>query len=58
MLTNLPLLKHNLPLLSLLAIDKRTYITAILAIYELNDVNLMADLFVNNYLLNLKRYTG
>lgn len=56
MSANLPLLKHNLPLISLLAVDKRTYINAILAIYELNDVSLIRDLFVDNYLLNMKRY--
>lgn len=57
MSANLPLLKHNLPLISLLAVEKRTYINAILAIYELNDVSLMRDLFVENYLLNMKRYS-
>lgn len=56
MSANLPLLKNHLPLISLLAVDKRTYINAILAIYELNDTSLMADIFVGNYLLNMKRY--
>lgn len=56
MSANLPLLKFNLPLISLLAVEKRTYITAILAIYELNDVSLIRDIFVENYLLNMKRY--
>lgn len=56
MTANLPLLKNNLPLISLLAVEKRTYITAILAIYELNNVSLLADIFVGNYLLNMKRY--
>ncbi len=56
MSANLPLLKHNLPLISLLAVEKRTYINAILTIYELNDVSLIRDLFVDNYILNLKRY--
>lgn len=56
MSSNLPLLKHNLPLISLLAVEKRTYINAILAVYELNDVSLLRDMFVENYLLNMKRY--
>lgn len=56
MSANLPLLKHNLPLISLLAVEKRIYINAILAVYELNDVSLIRDLFVENYLLNMKRY--
>lgn len=55
-LCNLPLIKNNLWILSLLQVKERDYITAILAIYELNDVSLMRDLFVNNYLLNYKRY--
>ena len=32
---------------------EKDYITAILAIYELNDPSLMAELYTNNYLLNL-----
>jgi len=56
MSANLPLLKNNLPLISLLAVEKRTYINAILSVYELGDVSLMRDLFVENYLLNMKRY--
>ena len=56
MSANLPLLKHNLPLISFLAIEKRDYIDAILAIYELNDVSLMAKLYTENYLLNMHRY--
>jgi len=56
MSANLPLLKHNLPLISLLAVEKRTYINAILAVYELNDVSLIRNIFVENFLLNMKRY--
>jgi Fic family protein len=56
MSANLPLLKHNMPLISLLAVEKRDYIDAILAIYELNDPSLMAELYTNNYLLNMHRY--
>lgn len=56
MSANLPLLKHHLPLISLLAVEKRTYINAILAVYELNDVTLMTEMYVSNYLLNMKRY--
>ena len=56
MLCNLPLLKNRLGVLSLLQIKKRDYITAILAIYELRDPWLMAQIFTDNYLLNLDRY--
>jgi len=53
---NLPLVKHGLPLISFLQAEKRSYINAILAIYELNNTSLMAKLFVENYLLNMHRY--
>lgn len=56
MMCNLPLLKNKLWVLSLLQVKKRDYITAILAVYELNDVSLLAELFTQNYLLNLERY--
>lgn len=53
---NLPLLKHNMPLISFLAVERRDYIDAILAIYELHDPSLMAKVFTENYLLNMRRY--
>ena len=53
---NLPLIKNWLSPLSLLQVKERDYINAILAIYELNDVSLMSELFVENYLLNIDRY--
>ncbi|MDP2091200.1 MAG: hypothetical protein Q8K30_06420 [Candidatus Gracilibacteria bacterium] len=53
---NIPLIKNGLIPFSFLQIKDRDYINAILAVYELNDVSLMRDLFVNNYLLNMKRY--
>ncbi len=56
MSANLPLLKHNMPLISFLAVVKRDYIDAILAIYELNDPSLMAQVFAENYILNMHRY--
>lgn len=54
---NIPLIKNWLIPFSFLQIKDRDYINAILAIYELNDVSLMRDLFVDNYILNMKRYT-
>lgn len=53
---NIPLIINWLAPISLLQVKERDYINAILAIYELNDVSLMRELFVNNYLLNFKRY--
>lgn len=57
MMCNLPLFKHNLPLLSLLQVKKIDYITSILAVYECNDVDLLTELYVKNYLLNMHRYS-
>lgn len=53
---NIPLIKNWLPPLSLLQTKEKDYILAVLAIYELNDISLMRDLFVDNYLLNFERY--
>lgn len=53
---NIPLIQNWLPPLSLLQVSERDYIDAILAIYELNDVSLLAKVYTENYLLNLDRY--
>jgi len=53
---NIPLIKNWLTPFSFLQIQDREYIDAVLAIYELHDTTLMRDLFVGNYLLNMKRY--
>jgi len=54
---NIPLIKNWLIPFSFLQIKDRDYINAILSVYEFNNTSLMRDLFVNNYLLNLKRYS-
>ena len=53
---NIPLIKNGLTPFSFLQIQDRDYIDAILAIYEIHNTSLMRDLFVENYLLNMKRY--
>ena len=53
---NLPLIKHNLPVLSLIQCEKKKYIIAILSIYELNNVDLLQNIWTENYLLNLEKY--
>jgi len=53
---NISLMRYWLPPISLLQVDKKKYIDAILAVYELNDVKLLTDIFTENYLLNYKRY--
>jgi Fic family protein len=53
---NIPLIASGLPPLSFLEMRERDYIDAILAIYELNDPSLMAQVFAENYVLNMRRY--
>lgn len=53
---NLPLIKHNLPVLSLIQLEKKKYIISILAIYELNNVDVLQNIWTENYLLNLEKY--
>ena len=56
MACNIPLIQDNLPVLSLLNVKKSEYITAILAVYELQDVSLLASLYTKNYLERAQRY--
>ncbi|MCX6807263.1 MAG: Fic family protein [Patescibacteria group bacterium] len=58
LMLNLPLFKNKLPPVSLLKTEKRKYIDAILAIYELNDTRSLAELYIDNYLENLHRYVN
>lgn len=53
---NISLIKNELPIISLIQIPEQDYITAILSVYELNDTTLLAELYTNNYLLNMHRY--
>jgi len=53
---NIPLIKNWFVPFSFLQVKDRDYITAILAIYELNDTSLLRDIFVDNYILNMRRY--
>lgn len=53
---NLPLIKHNLPVLSMIQLEKKKYIISILSIYELNNVDLLQNIWTENYLLNLEKY--
>lgn len=53
---NLPLIKHNIPVLSMLQMKQKDYIMAILSIYELNNTDMLQRLWTANYLLNLEHY--
>lgn len=53
---NIPLIVHGYAPISLIEVEPKVYTTAILAIYELNDPSLMARVFADNYILNMRRY--
>ena len=52
----IPLLKADLAPMSFFAIDDRDYIRGLLGVYELNDVSLLREAFVNGYVATAGRY--
>lgn len=52
----IPLLKAGLAPMSFFAIDDRDYIRGLLGVYELNDVSLLREAFVNGYVATANRY--
>lgn len=52
----IPLLKADLAPMSFFGIDDRDYIRGLLGVYELNDVSLLREAFVNGYLATADRY--
>lgn len=53
---NIPLLKHNLCPLSFIEVPERAYVEGTLAVYELNKVELLADVFVWAYERSCQQY--
>ncbi len=54
--SNIPLVKHNLVPLSFNDVEKEDYTAALLAIYELQDVRPLVDLYVFSYLRTAAMY--
>ena len=52
----IPLLKADLAPMSFLAIDDHAYIRGILGVYELNDVSLLREAYVNGYVASAEQY--
>lgn len=52
----IPLLKADLAPMSFLAIDDVAYIRGLLGVYELNDVSLLREAYVNGYVASAERY--
>jgi Fic family protein len=55
---NIPLIRHNLSPLSFVDVPTRAYIDGILAVYELNRVELLRDVFVWAYKRSCARYAA
>ncbi|HET9236218.1 MAG TPA: Fic family protein [Oligoflexus sp.] len=58
MVSNIPLIKKNLNPLSFADVDRDAYITALLGIYEKNDVSLLRDLYLWAYKRSAQRYSA
>ncbi len=54
---NIPLIKNNLCPISFVDLPRQDYIDGILGVYELNNVNLLADVFVSSYEKSSSRYS-
>jgi hypothetical protein len=55
---NIPLLKNNLAPLTFIDVPDRTYIDAILGVYEMNRIELLRDLFVWAYERSAREYVA
>ena len=53
---NIPMLKHNLCPLSFVEVPERAYVEGTLAVYELNNVELLADVFTWAYERSCQQY--
>lgn len=55
---NIPLIKHNLKPLSFINVNQREYATALLGVYEKNDVSLFRDFYVWAYKQSAQQYSA
>lgn len=54
--SNIPLLKAELAPMSFLAVDDTDYIDGLLGIYELNNVSLFKEIYIEGYIASAKNY--
>lgn len=54
--SNIPLLKAGLAPMSFLTMDDRTYINGLLGVYELNNVSLLREVYIDAYLTSADDY--
>ena len=55
---NVPLLKAGLAPLSFVATDDRQYVDGVLGVYELNEIALLKQVYLDSYLLSARNYTA
>lgn len=53
---NIPLIKNNLVPLSFNDVNKEDYQSAVISVYELNDIHALIELYVHSYLYTCKLY--
>lgn len=58
LVANIPLIKANLKPLSFTDVDPTAYVSALLGVYERNDVSLIRDLYIWGYNRSSQRYTA
>jgi len=58
LVANIPLVKQNLKPLSFTDVNKDAYVTALLAVYETNNISLLRDLYLWAYTRSSQRYTA
>jgi Fic family protein len=58
LVANIPLVKQNLKPLSFTDVNKDAYVTALLAVYENNNISLLRDLYLWAYRRSSQRYTA
>jgi len=54
--SNIPLLKSDLAPMSFMAMDDRDYIDGLIGIYELNNVSLFREVYIDAYLASAEKY--
>jgi Fic family protein len=55
---NIPLIKENLKPLSFTEVEQHAYVSALLGVYERNDISLIRDLYIWAYNRSSQRYTA
>jgi Fic family protein len=58
LVANVPLIKKNLRPLSFMDVDKDAYASALLGVYERNDISLLRDLYLWAYTRSAQRYSA